>query len=46
MFKHPVESICLNTSIYIVDVVETRHPQRHADIRGTTHSNRPTVETK
>lgn len=23
MIKHPVESICLNTSIYIVDVVET-----------------------
>lgn len=48
MIKHPVESICLNTStcIYIVDVVETRHPQRHADIRGTTHSTRPTVETK
>lgn len=46
MIKHPVESICLNTSIYIVDVVETRHPQRHADIHGTTHSNRPTVETK
>lgn len=44
MIKHPVESICLN--IYIVDVVETRHPQRHADIRGTTHSTRPTVETK
>lgn len=46
MIKHPVESICLNTSIYIVDVVETRHPQRHADIRGTTHLTWPTVETK
>lgn len=27
-------------------VVETHHPQGHADIRGTTHSTRPTVETK